>query len=270
MDYTNQNVLGKKCPSQEFGYCQVLFNEKSKREEKGLKLIKGNYQGNDVYTIQIDSTLFDVEVVTARTTIGKTFAETKQIMTGGDGIAAINGGYYHANGKNSGWLIENGKIVKNTNDEDEINAYFVVRDAGNKKEYSIVKEEEFNSAKVIFALSAISYIKDHKLDFPCSLMKRAEYCPEKSQRAVIGIKDDGEVDLVISKNLSVYEFGDYLSKNYKDAISLDSGGSVSMEYHFDGKDESIGWEYKALCKKAGKNWPCQRNIPNAIIVKEKV
>ncbi len=235
-------------------------------ESANINFVKSSFKGREMYKIEVDPSYFDVEVATAERAAGKKMSETREIMKGAGAVAAINAGFFESGGDHSSFIIENSNVVSE-NTKEWMNAFFVVKEKDGERDYSIVMEENFNPEGAVFAIESPCFVKNHEYCFPCDRLSNKNYCNGKSKRSVLGIKDDGTIDLIIVEGATIPELGDYLSDNYKDAIGLDGGGSVSLDYHYGGSEQSIGWEHRPACESRGIEGECQRRVTSAIVVK---
>ncbi|MBD3313291.1 hypothetical protein GF345_02515, partial [Candidatus Woesearchaeota archaeon] len=243
-------------------------------EDNGISYKKENLNSDRIHTIDVDPAGFNVEVATSKT--GNTREEIDKIM-GSDDIAAINAGFFDTgDGKPVSIIVEDGARISENQPlssrmpddsaDKGFNGCFIVKESGSTRTYDIVDISEFNPDEVQYAICSPWLVKDHNYNFPCetfnekrTLEGRSPYCPESNRRSVLAIKDDGTVSLIIARNYNIPEIGQHIAKDYKEAIALDGGGSVSMEYHHDGTDVSIGWD-------SGNT---QRKVSSAIVVKPK-
>ena len=229
---------------------------------EGLRLVKTEFKGKEMYKIEVDPAAFDVEI---RDTTGgtETNPERKVLaeLLGREDVAGINGGFWLSTGQSSSNLVINKHLVS-ARTEPWFTACFVVKEESGVRKYGIIDEDDFEAEDYIFALCSPWLVKGHQFNFPCDLAvkqtDRDTYCTtENRQRSVLAIKDNGQIDLIAVRNAIVPELGRALASEYKEAIMLDAGGSTSLEYHYKNEDVSIGMET------GGK----QREIGNAIAVK---
>ncbi|MBU0536311.1 MAG: phosphodiester glycosidase family protein, partial [Nanoarchaeota archaeon] len=241
--------------------------------DSGIKLSEKKDGSNEIYIIEVNPTNFDVEVATSKT--GNKLQEINKLMRSGD-VAAINAGFFLADGNPSSLIVENGvKISDNQplsgnmpagSGDQAFNGCFIVKDSGGTRTYDIVDITQLKVDEVKYAICSPWLVKDGAVNFPCDqfdqkrkLEGKTAYCSEANRRSVLAIKDDGSIHLINAKTYTIPKLGEYIAANYKKAIALDGGGSVSLEYHNGGTDKTIGWD-------TGNT---QRKVSSAIVVKPK-